>query len=55
MYVYVKKILIITLYFFCISEENYQSEESSVPAQDSSQEGGEYSVMQAGGESDESL
>lgn len=37
------------------AEENYQSEESSVPAQDSSQEGGEYSVMQGGGESDESL
>ncbi|XP_034250994.1 cell division cycle protein 27 homolog isoform X2 [Thrips palmi] len=35
--------------------ENYQSEESSAPAQDSSQEGGEYSVMQGGGESDESL
>ncbi|KAE8743770.1 hypothetical protein FOCC_FOCC009601 [Frankliniella occidentalis] len=37
------------------AEENYQSEESSVPAQDSSQEGGEYSVMQGGVESDESL
>lgn len=41
--------------FYCLSEENYQSEESSVPAQDSSQEGGEYSVMQGGVESDESL
>lgn len=37
------------------AEENYQSEESSVPAHDSSQEGGEYSVMQGGVESDESL